>query len=89
MTDDYAVRRKEYVADIRKSFDIPMERTDVETGTDDAPAAWIFFKIRMIAAMIFMLAFLFLKINGYEVYGYTAEDVIDAVSENILEIPSY
>ena len=43
---------------------------------------WIFLKIRIVLAVLLMLAFLLLKYNAYEFQGYQAKDVIDIISDN-------
>ena len=43
---------------------------------------WIFLKIRIVLAVLLMLAFLLLKYNAYEFHGYQAKDVIDIISDN-------
>ncbi|MBD9121703.1 MAG: hypothetical protein EGQ04_06360, partial [Ruminococcaceae bacterium] len=77
MTDEYVERRRAYVNEIRRSFDRP----EVENGTAEEEsqplASWIFLKIRIVLAVLLMLAFLLLKYNAYELHGYQAKDVID------------
>ena len=41
-----------------------------------------FLKIRIVLAVLLMLAFLLLKYNAYEFHGYQAKDVIDIISDN-------
>lgn len=82
MTDEYVERRRAYVNEIRRSFDRP----EVENGTAEEESQplvpWIFLKIRIVLAVLLMLAFLLLKYNAYEFHGYQAKDVIDIISDN-------
>lgn len=82
MTDEYVERRRAYVSEIRRSFDRP----EVENGTAEEESqplvSWIFLKIRIVLAVLLMLAFLLLKYNAYELHGYQAKDVIDIISDN-------
>ena len=65
MTDEYVERRRAYVNEIRRSFDRP----EVENGTAEEESQplvpWIFLKIRIVLAVLLMLAFLLLKYNAY------------------------
>ena len=82
MTDEYVERRRAYVNEIRRSFDRP----EVENGTAEKESQplvpWIFLKIRIVLAVLLMIAFLLLKYNAYEFHGYQAKDVIDIISDN-------
>ncbi len=78
-------RRREYVQEIRRSFDHAGEEAeepwDGETGTDEVAAGWVFFKIRLLAAVALFLGFLFLKYNQLDVYGYGEDEIRQIVSE--------
>lgn len=78
-------RRREYVQEIRRSFDHAGEEAEElwsgETGTDEVAAGWIFFKIRLLAAVALFLGFLFLKYNQLDVYGYGEDEIRQIVSE--------
>lgn len=70
--------------EIRRSFDRAGEETEEswsgETGIDEMTAGWVFFKIRLLAAVALFLGFLFVKYNQLEVYGYGEdEDPADCV----------
>lgn len=82
MTDEYVERRRAYVNEIRRSFDRP----EVENGTAEEESQplvpWIFLKIRIVLAVLLMIAFLLLKYNAYEFHGCQAKDVIDIISDN-------
>lgn len=82
MTDDYAVRRKEYVNEIRKSFDLPKQENQQTEKTENSSFGWLFFKVRMCLALALMLLFFLFYSYGYEIYGYQAQDIIDMISDN-------
>ena len=78
-------RRREYVQEIRRSFDRAGEETEEpwsgEMGTDEMTAGWVFFKIRLLVALTLFLGFLFVKYNQLEVYGYGEDEIRQIVSE--------
>lgn len=80
-----AARRREYVQEIRRSFDQAGEETEEpwsrETGMDEMTAGWVFFKIRLLVAVALFLGFLFVKYNQLEVYGYGEDEIRQIVSE--------
>lgn len=80
-----AARRREYVQEIRRSFDRAGEETEEswsgETGIDEMTAGWVFFKIRLLVAVALFLGFLFVKYNQLEVYGYGEDEIRQIVSE--------
>lgn len=82
MTEGYAERRREYVAQIRNSFDT-QEKDERPYGTDDTEAvSFSFTKLQFLAAGCILVFFLFLKFTGTAFYGYYANDIIDLVSDN-------
>lgn len=83
MTEDYAVRRKEYVADIRKSFDtMTNDMEDTTSGFSEGGSSILLFKIRLFLSICIFIAFIFCKYTGYDFYSYQAEDVIDILTDN-------
>ena len=82
MTDEYVERRRAYVNEIRRSFDRPEVENDTVEEETQTSVPWIFFKIRMVLAVLLMIGFLVLKYNAYEFHGYQAKDVIDIISDN-------
>lgn len=84
MVDDYAVRRREYVAEIRKSFDGEMdgkeEAADSEIPVDGLP--FLILKIKFFVAACILVSFLFCKYNGYDFYRFTPSEVIEMISDN-------
>ena len=82
MTDEYVERRRAYVNEIRRSFDRSEVENDTVEEETQTSVPWIFFKIRMVLAVLLMIGFLVLKYNAYEFHGYQAKDVIDIISDN-------
>lgn len=83
MVEDYVVRRREYVADVRKSFD--SITNDMEEPASDATehgSSFLFFKIRLFLALFIFGVFLYYKYTGAGIGNYQAEDVIDIISDN-------
>ena len=83
MTDDYAARRREYVQEIRKSFDAPpQEEPEDEIPAEGTTLGFVLFKLRIVIAVLLFAGFLFLKYNDYEINGYHAKDIIAIVTDN-------
>ena len=82
MTDDYVARRKEYVNEIRRSFNHPEEESLSDEAETHSSSEWVFMKIRMVIAIALMIAFFILKYNDYDIYGYRAKDILDIISNN-------
>ena len=72
--------------DVIKSSGYRIGPFEVENGTAEEESQplvpWIFLKIRIVLAVLLMLAFLLLKYNAYEFHGYQTKDVIDIISDN-------
>lgn len=85
MTEDFAARRREYVNDIRRSFDFP--ETDQTEGEkrDDMSAAWIFFKIRAVAAGLLFLGFLYWNSTKDTLFGFQAASLREFLGTEQLE----
>ena len=82
MTEDYAVRRREYIRQIRESFDMP-EQTEEETeGREHLVSYALSFKIRAVIAILAMTGFLIAWQSDYEMQGYHAKDLVDIISDN-------
>lgn len=82
MTDGYAERRREYVAQIRNSFETE-EKRDISYDTKDVPeTSFSFSKLSFLAAFCIFGLFLYLKFTGAEIYGYHAEDITEIISDN-------
>ena len=84
--DDYTMRRREYVQQIRASFDIPEgERETLEwedTENNVAETQFLSFKIRLAIAVILFIVFFFCKYNSYPILGMEVAEIIDMISDN-------
>lgn len=81
MTEDYAIRRKEYVNGIRRSFDEPQKIIEGQQEKD-VSSSFLMLKIRIIVALCIFFAFLFCHIGKYDFYGYQTKELIDIISDN-------
>ncbi len=84
MVDDYAVRRREYVAEIRKSFEGGAETEEGEGRFEQTEEGLplLFLKIKFFVAACIFVSFLFCKYNGYDFYRFTPAEVIEMISDN-------
>lgn len=83
--DDYAMRRKEYVQQIRASFDQPEEGYAYSPdNTEDMPldSSLLWFKIRLMTALIIFCIIFFCKYNSYTIFGIEVSEIIDRISDN-------
>jgi len=86
--EDYAIRRREYVQQVRASFDQQTEDgynyTRLRTETDAEPADTIFLglKIRLIIAIVLFCVIFFCKYNSYPIFGMEVVEIIDMISDN-------
>ena len=82
--EDYALRRKEYVQQVRASFD--QSNDALEPGLVDnittEYSSFFGLKIRSVIAIIIFLAYLFCKYNSYPIFGYTTTEIIDIITDN-------
>lgn len=82
MTEDYAERRRQYVAEIRDSFD-RSGTNKAEFGNREADENGISFgKMKFLVSVGIFILFLFLKFDGSDFYGYQAKDIIEMVADN-------
>ena len=82
--DDYVVRRRQYVADIRRSFDtndFKMEDTVSEYEKENSSSI-LFLKLRFFLALCIFAAFLLCKFTGAAFYEYDTKEVIDIIADN-------
>lgn len=83
MTDEYVERRRAYVTEIRNSFDEEnIESMSYEEGRQPGVHSALFAKIRLLAAVLLFALFAAFYFTGISIGGYTAEDVIDEISDN-------
>ena len=84
--EDYAMRRREYIKQIRASFDQPSEEGYVfqEGNTEDEPIniPFLGFKIRLFIAVVLFCSFLFCKYTSYPLFGMEVSEIIDMISDN-------
>ena len=84
--EDYAMRRREYVKQIRDSFDQISEEGDTfqQDNEENAPISTPFlgFKIRLFLSLILFSSFLFCKYTSYPLFGMEVSEIIDIISEN-------
>lgn len=83
MTDGYVERRRQYVADIRKSF---YEEGDskVESRQEEnlQTMGAVFVKIRFFLALFAFAAFLYCQYTGTEILGYKTSKIVEMVTDN-------
>lgn len=83
MTDGYVDRRRQYVAQIRNSFDSPEQKElPYEEPKEVGESSFSFQKLQFLAAAGILILFLFMKLNGLEFYGYQAQEIIEIISDN-------
>jgi len=86
--EDYAIRRREYVQQVRASFDQPVEEryNYASTGTEaeDEPIDTTFLglKIRLTIAIVLFCVIFFCKYNSYSIFGMEVAEIIDMISDN-------
>lgn len=83
--EDYAMRRREYVQEIRASFDQPSEdeygyNEMLNDGAEES--SFLGFKIRLAIAMILFFIVLFCKYNAYPIFGFEVTEIIDMIRDN-------
>lgn len=80
------MRRREYIKQIRASFDQPSEEGYVfqEGNTEDEPIniPFLGFKIRLFIAVVLFCSFLFCKYTSYPLFGMEVTEIIDMISDN-------
>ena len=86
--EDYAIRRREYVQQVRASFDQPAEEgynyTQIRVETDEEPVDTTFLglKIRLTIAIVLFCVIFFCKYNSYPIFGMEVAEIIDIISDN-------
>lgn len=82
--EEYALKRKEYVQQVRASFDENGDFTkeaEKESGESEI-SPFFFTKLRVICSIFLFFVFLFCKYNSCEIFTKTPEEVIDMISNN-------
>ena len=85
--EDYALRRREYVQQIRASFDQPLEdynylQARTEAGEESIASTVSSFKFRLTIAIILFCVIFFCKYNDYPIFGMEVSEIIDMISDN-------
>lgn len=86
--EDYAIRRREYVQQIRASFDQPAEEgysfAQIRPEYDEEPLDTTFLglKIRLTIAIVLFCVIFFCKYNSYPIFGLEVSEIIDMISDN-------
>ena len=86
--EDYAIRRREYVQQVRASFDHPREErynyatTRTEAEEEPIETTFLGLKIRLTIAIILFCIIFFCKYNSYPIFGMEVAEIIDMISDN-------
>ena len=86
--EDYAIRRREYVQQVRASFDQPTETgysyATTEYESEEAPIDTTFLglKIRLTIAIVLFCVIFFCKYNSYPIFGMEVTEIIDIINDN-------
>ena len=89
MTEEYARNRKNYVEQVRKSFDDSQgfekdyDFVTKEDGTKKAAMKNVsFFKIRLLFSVLLFFAYLYMEQTGNSFYGVSSAKLYETVEEN-------
>ena len=87
--EEYAIRRREYVQQIRASFDQPTKErynnyaySDAEAQEEPLDTTFLGLKIRLTIAIILFCVIFFCKYNSYPIFGLEVAEIIDMISDN-------
>lgn len=87
--EDYAIRRREYVQQVRASFEQPTEArynnyayTRNEAEDEHAETTFSGLKIRLTIAIILFCTIFFCKYNSYTIFGMEVTEIIDMIRNN-------
>lgn len=80
--DDYVMKRREYIAEIRRSFDTKERIMEDTVSESDNSSSILFFKLRFFLALCIFAAFILCKYTGYTFYTYDAKEVVDIITDN-------
>ena len=86
--EDYAIRRREYVQQVRASFDQPTEEgyiydsTGTEADAEPIDTTFLGLKIRLTVAIVIFCVIFFCKYNSYPIFGLEVSEIIDMISDN-------
>lgn len=83
MTDGYAERRKEYVANVRKSFEEePQYAGRRQEEEPQRGEGFLFFKVRLFLAVCLFGAVLYCRYTDTKIFQYSPEQIVELVSDN-------
>ena len=85
--DDYAMRRREYVQQVRASFDMPEEERNIPEwedtdNTEGVENPFFSFKLRLTISVLLFFVVFFCKYNDYPIFGIEVSEIIDMISDN-------
>ncbi len=82
--EDDVIRRKEYVRQVRASFDEEDDETKEIDFSENEPEVPPFFyaKLRLFCAIVLFLAFVFCKYNSYQIFNMSSVEIIDMIRDN-------
>lgn len=80
--DDYIMKRREYIAEIRRSFDTNDRIMEDTVSEGDNSSSILFFKVRFFLALCIFAAFMLCKYTGYTFYVYDTKEVVDIITDN-------
>lgn len=80
--DDYVMKRREYIAEIRRSFDTNDRIMEDTVSEGDNSSSILFFKVRFFLALCIFAAFMLCKYTGYTFYEYDTKEVVDIITDN-------
>ncbi len=82
VVDDYVMRRREYVAEVRRSFDENDRKMEETVSEKEDSSSILFLKLRFFLALCIFAAFMLCKYTGYTFYEYDTKEVIDIIADN-------
>ncbi|MDY4839171.1 MAG: hypothetical protein SO160_06465 [Lachnospiraceae bacterium] len=87
--EDYARNRKNYVAEVRRSFDDPsvseksFDFYSKEDGTENTVTRnTSFFKMRLFFSVLLFFSYLFMNQTGISIAGVTCTKLYETIEEN-------
>ena len=83
--NDYIANRKEYIKQIRASFEEPQKEFDIDTTeniTNIQSEPNITLKSRCFLAIFIFICIFFCHYNSYSIFGIEVSEIIDRISDN-------
>ncbi|MBQ8279429.1 MAG: hypothetical protein IJZ23_06275 [Roseburia sp.] len=84
--EDYAIRRREYVQQVRASFNQPTEDGYVyaqnNAGEEPIDTTFLGLKIRLTIAVILFCVIFFCQYNSYPIFELEVAEIIDMIRDN-------